>query len=151
MALDDALDAAQPGAEPIIRPGATHLLWYVLGGSVPERNHSWVLHDVTCRTWWLRHFARIAVIVLPLLAIYLAVVPGSLGLRLLTGLTFSIAGFLFSFVNILVDNDRRAVRAGYPAGFAEQIRGTRSAERHRLATYERRERLAERQARRRLR
>lgn len=132
-----------------VRPRGGHLLWYVLGGSLPARHHSWVLHDLTCRTWWLRHFARTAVIVVPLLVLYLAFVPASLSLRLLTGLTFAAAGFLFSFVNILVDTDRRAVRAGYPPGRAEQIRSARAAEEHRLATYQRRERIAERQARRR--
>jgi hypothetical protein len=146
---DEALGPTPAAAQPITRPRGTRLLWYILGGSLPTRHHSWVLHDLTCRSWWLRHFARTAVIILPLLGVYLAVVPASLSVRLLTGLTFAAAGFLFSFVNILVDTDRRAVRAGHSAGLAEQIRGTRAAEQHRLASYQRRERIAERQARRR--
>ena len=135
--------------KPVTRPRGALLLWYALGGSLPARHHSWVLHDLTCRTWWLRHFARTAVIIVPLLVLYLAIVPASLSIRLLTGLTFAAAGFLFSFVNILVDTDRRAVRAGYAAGLAEQLRGSRAAEQHRLASYQRRERIAERRARRR--
>lgn len=145
---DDVLGAAPAAAQPITRPRGVRLLWYFLGGSLPERHHSWVLHDLTCRSWWLRHFARTAFIVVPLFAIYLAVVPASLTVRLLTGLTFSVAGFLFSFVNILIDTDRRAVRAGYASGLAEQLRNTRAAERHRLASFQRRERIAERQGRR---
>jgi hypothetical protein len=143
------LDAPYPAAQPVARPRGIHLVWYALGGSLPSRHHSWVLGDLTCRTWWLRHFARTAVVVVPLLAVYLAFVPASLGIRLLTGLTFAAAGFVFSFVNILVDTDRRAVRAGHASGLAEQIRNTRAAERHRVTSYQRRERIAERQARRR--
>lgn len=146
---DEAVVPIPQDDPPISRPRGIRLLWYILGGSLPARHHSWVLQDLTCRTWWLRHFARTAVIIVPLLVIYLAVVPASLSIRLLTGLTFAAAGFLFSFVNILVDTDRRAVRAGYAPGLAEQIRGSRAAEQHRLATYQRRERIAERQARRR--
>lgn len=148
---DEVLGSMSPAAQPIRRPRGIRLLWYALGGSLPARHHSWVLHDLTCRSWSLRHFARTAVIIVPLLALYLAVVPASLGIRLLTGLTFAAAGFLFSFVNILVDTDRRAVRAGHAPGRAEQIRGTRAAEQHRLMAYQRRERIAERQARRRAR
>jgi hypothetical protein len=146
---EEALAPMPPTARPVTRPRGVRLLWYALGGSLPERNHTWVLQDLTCRTWWLRHFARTAVIIVPLLVVYLAVVPASLSVRLLTGLTFAAAGFLFSFVNILVDTDRRAVRAGYASGLAEQLRGSRAAEQHRVASYQRRERIAERQARRR--
>lgn len=148
---DDALGPMPAAARPITRPRGLRLLWYALGGSLPAHHHSWVLHDLTCPTWSVRHFARTAVIIVPLLGLYLAVVPASLSIRLLTGLTFAGAGFLFSFVNILVDTDRRAVRAGHAPGQAEQIRGTRAAEQHRLAAYQRRERIAERQARRRAR
>lgn len=143
-----ALDAEYVPTKPVQRPGWLKLLWYSLGGSVPERHGSWVLHDTTCATWALRHFARTALIVVPLLGIYLALMPASLSIRLLTGLTFAGGAFLFSLVNILVDNDRRAVRAGFKPGFASEIRAARSAERHRLASHQRRERIADRRARR---
>ena len=147
MALDtpDARPATTP---PVQRPGGLRFLWYCLGGSLPERHSTWVLNDTTCPTWALRHFARTALVVVPLLAIYLAAMPSSLAVRLLTGLTFAGGAFLFSLVNILVDTDRRAVRAGYKPGFASDIRAARSVERHRLSSYQRRERIAERQARR---
>jgi hypothetical protein len=97
----------------------------------------------------LRHFARVLLIITPLCLAYLAFMPSSLGIRLLTGLTFSGAGILFSLVNILVETDRRAVRAGHKSGLAEHIRGERSAERQRTASYDRRERIAARAAKRR--
>jgi hypothetical protein len=144
----EAPEPAQLSARPEQRPRGLWLLWYALGGSLPPRHATWVLHDTTCPTWWLRHFARTLLVVVPLLVTYLAVMPSSLAIRLLAGLTFAGGALLFSFVNILVDSDRRAVRAGYPAGLAAEIRSARSDERQRLASYQRRERIAERQARR---
>lgn len=39
----------------IQRPGPLWWIWYAFGGKLPDRYRDWVLHDVTCRTWWLRH------------------------------------------------------------------------------------------------
>jgi hypothetical protein len=141
-------DADLYPAEPIERPGVRHFLWYVLGGSVPARNRTWVLHDTTCPTWAIREIGRPLAVIAPLLLAYLAFVPGTLGLRLITGLTFAGGGLLFMFVNALVDNDRRAVRAGYPSGFVADLRSRRGVEKHRLMVAERRARIAARAARR---
>lgn len=135
--------------QPVRRPRGLTLVWYWLGGSVSEQHHTWVLHDVTCRTWLLRHFARTLFIVVPPLTAFMALTPASLGFRMLTGLTFAGGLIVFSLVNILIDTDRRAVRAGYPAGLPAQIRSSQSVDRQRLASSERRERLAERRSRRR--
>lgn len=132
------------------RPGPLLMIKYWYGGAIPQRYSAWVLHDVTCRTWVLRHFARwILLITAPLLAIYLLVVPGSLGLRLLTGLTFAGALLLFSLINIIVDTDKRAVRAGYAYSEPGRVRDKRSSDAHHLAVVARRERIAERRDRRR--
>jgi hypothetical protein len=150
MATDDSEldpDLTALTDAPIQRPGLRHLLWYVYGGSLPERNWTWVLHDTTCRTWAVRHFARTFAIIVPLLAAWLLFVPASLGLRLITGLTFAGGIFMFMLVNTLVDTDRRAVRAGYPSGFVTEIRGQRAEYVHHLAVLERRNRTADRRAR----
>ena len=63
---DEAVVPIPQDDPPISRPRGIRLLWYILGGSLPARHHSWVLQDLTCRTWWLRHFARTAVIIVPL-------------------------------------------------------------------------------------
>jgi Family of unknown function (DUF5313) len=128
------------------RPGVLHYLWYTVGGSLAERHHSWVLHDVTCRTWLVRHFARTLLIVLPLFGLYMALMPTSLGIRLLTGITFSGGLLMFSVVNSLIDSDRRAVRAGFLAGLPAQVRSQQAVDRQRLASSQRRERIAERRA-----
>jgi hypothetical protein len=135
--------------KPIVRPRGAKFLWYCLGGSLPEQHSTWVLADVTCRTWLLRHFARTMLIVVPLFAAYMALMPTSFVIRLLTGLTFSGGLIMFSLVNALVDTDRRAVRAGYGAGLPAQLRTQQSVDRQRLASSQRRARIAERQARRR--
>lgn len=134
---------------PVCRPTVLRWVRYCLGGTLPAKNHTWVLFDVTCRTWWLRHFAHWLMGIVPALALYLAFMPASLGVRLLTGLTFSGGILMFAWVNIIIDSDRRAVRAGYPSGYAERIRSAQAVERQRSANYQRRERIAARQARRR--
>jgi hypothetical protein len=135
-------------SEPIQRPNPLLLLKYSLGGSLPRRYSPWILHDVTCRTWLVRHFARTMLVIVPLFSVYMALMPTSLGVRLLTGLTFSGAIFMFSLVNIQVDTDRRAVRAGYGASLPARIRSQQSVDRQGLANHLRRERIAERRDRR---
>src|SRR3954462_13983513 len=75
-------------ADAIVRPGPLAWIWYAIGGRLAERHRGWGLYDVTCRTWLLRHFARLAVIIGPIVALYLTLMPISLDIRLLTGLTF---------------------------------------------------------------
>jgi Family of unknown function (DUF5313) len=146
--LDTAsLDAvADP---PVLRPALGRLLWYCYGGSLPAEHHSWVLHDVTCRTWILRHFARWTMVVAPLLAVYLAFMPTPFATRLYTGIAFSLAIYVMSLVFILIDTDQRAVRAGYKHSQPQAVRTANSVERQRTDNQQRRERAAARRAARR--
>ena len=41
------------------RPGPLRWFWYAVGGRLPDAYRPWVLHDLTCRTWPLRHLARL--------------------------------------------------------------------------------------------
>lgn len=139
----------RPDLEPsreLQRPTPGRFLWYCYGGSLPQRNHAWVLHDVTCRTWWLRHFGRWLMVIIPFFTLYMTIVPTSFGIRLYTGLTFSGAIFMFALVNIMIDTDRRAVRAGYSYNYPQQVRSARAVARQKAANYARRERIAERRA-----
>jgi hypothetical protein len=138
-----------PVAEPIVRPGPLAWAWYAVGGRLDPRHRGWVLHDVTCRSWLLRHFARLFLMITPLVVLYLALMPISLDIRVLTGLTFGGGLLMFGLVNTLIDTDRRAVRAGYGVGLPAQLRTTNSVERQRLASKQRRDRIAQRQAQRR--
>ena len=136
-------------APPVIRPTLGLFVWYCYGGHLPERNHSWVLHDVTCPTWALRHFARWLMVIVPVFCLFLAFMPTSMGTRFFTDIAISGGIFMFALVNIMVDTDRRAVRAGYAFSLPSEIRGARGVDHQRLANQQRRQRSADRQARRR--
>ncbi|HZC52082.1 MAG TPA: DUF5313 family protein, partial [Mycobacterium sp.] len=140
---------AAPVAEQVHRPTLHRWLGYAAGRPLPARHRAWVLHDCTCRTWWLRHFARRIVLIAPLLSAYLAFLPASTYVRLLTGLTAAAGVMMYSLVHLLQSTDGRIVQAGYPAGLAEAIRDKRSADRQRIASQRRRQRIAERHAQRR--
>ena len=131
---------------PLRRPTLGRFLWYCYHGSLPAENHTWVLHDVTCRTWVLRHFARWTMLIAPLFLLYLAFMPMPFGIRLYTGIAFSLAVYVMSLVFILIDTDRRAVRAGYDHSQPQAIRTANSVERQRVANRQRRTRVAERRA-----
>ncbi|GAB2482172.1 hypothetical protein GCM10027265_36740 [Jatrophihabitans fulvus] len=126
------------------------LAWYTIGGSLPERYWPWVRRDITCATWAVREFARFLAVLGPLFVVYLLFGPGSVALRVLCGTTFLGGVLLYLFVNILVLNDKRAVRAGMPSGSVAHVRERRSRDSHRLAVQARNERIYQRrQARRR--
>jgi hypothetical protein len=82
----------------------------------------------------------------PLFILYLAFMPSPFGIRLFTGIAFSLAIYVMSLVFILIDGDRRAVRAGYDHSQPQAIRMANSVERQRTANYQRRERIAARRA-----
>ena len=87
-------------------------------------------------------------IIAPLFALYLAFMPTPFEIRLYTGITFSLAIYVMSLVFILIDTDRRAVRAGYDHSQPQAIRTANSVARQRATNFQRRERIAERWARR---
>lgn len=134
---------------PMLRPTVGRFLWYCYGGSLPAENHTWVLHDVTCRTWVLRHFARWTMVIAPLFIVYMAFTPTPFAIRFYTGIAFSLAIYVMSLVFILIDTDRRAVRAGYDHSQPQAIRTANSVERQRTDNHQRRERTAARRAARR--
>jgi len=145
-----ASEQAPAGSDrPVIRPPFGKLLWYSYGGSLPPEYHSWVLHDVTCRTWVLRHFARWMLVIVPVFFLFITLLPTPFGIRLFTDIAVCGAIFMFALVNILVDTDRRAVRAGYSFNLPGQIRGERGVNSQRESNAARRQRIADRKARRR--
>jgi hypothetical protein len=141
---------SEPGTDkPIHRPTLGRFVWYCYGGHLPVQNHSWVLHDVSCPTWALRHFARWMMVIVPVFVVFLAFMPTSFGIRFFTDIAICGGIFMFALVNIMVDTDRRAVRAGYRFSLPSEIRGARGVDRQRLDNRARRQRIADRQTRRR--
>jgi hypothetical protein len=106
----------------LIRPGPLRWLWYALGGGLPPRYRDWVLHDVTARTWWLRQIARALMQALPVGLVVGLLIPGSLVIRVLAvlGGVFVAMIYVLAFIDEAVEH--RAVKAGFPRGYAKAMR-----------------------------
>jgi hypothetical protein len=120
------------------RPDPARWLWYVYGGRLPSRYREWVLHDVTCRTWVLRHLLRSVLQVLPFVVVLMLVIPAPLGLRAAAVLGGVLLGLLYSLAYMHEIVEHRVAKAGYPVGMAEAVRKESNREKH--------ERYAERYA-----
>lgn len=103
------------------RPNPARWLWYAIGGRLPEQHRSWVLHDVTAKTWIWRHAARAAVLLLPLMLVWL-LLPGPLTLRLSLVLMAGLVGFFYSLVYAEESGENRLRKHGYPYGTGRKIR-----------------------------
>jgi Family of unknown function (DUF5313) len=111
------------------RPGIVRWLWYALGGSLPAAHREWVLHDVTCRTWPLRHLLRLLVQVVPVALVLVVLIPGPLWVRLMAAMGGSLVGLFYSFVFLYEATEHRACKAGYAHGTAARVREERHAAR----------------------
>ena len=102
----------------VVRPTPHRWIWYALGGALPERNRSWVLHDTTTRTWWLRHIARSLVQVAIPIALVMALMPAGWGLRAASAGGGLALALFYSLAYMPETTENRVVKAGYPAGTA---------------------------------
>jgi UPF0716 family protein affecting phage T7 exclusion len=109
------------------RPNPAQWLWYAVGGRLPASLAPWVLHDVTARTWALRHAARGCVILAPIAAACL-LFPGPLALRLAMVLLVAIVGVYFSLSYVDESTELRAVKHGYEPGVARATRDARNGD-----------------------
>jgi hypothetical protein len=121
-------DDSEPGAAPR-RPGVLRWLWYALTGRLPSTYRAWVLHDLSCRTWPLRHLAKLMVPLVPVDAALLAMLPGPMWLRANAVVLGSVIGLLFSFVFLEESTEHRAQRFGLPPGAVQGAREERRASR----------------------
>lgn len=106
------------------RPNPALWLWYAVGGRLPARLAPWVLHDVTARSWVLRHAARAGVLLTPI-AVACLLLPGPLGLRLAMVLLVAIVGVYFCLSYVEESCELRAVKHGHPHGAAKAARDVR--------------------------
>jgi hypothetical protein len=102
------------------RPSPAQWVWYAFGGRLPDRHAEWVLHDVTCRTWVLRHIARALTQMAPFCLLVLLPGPWSIrlsavALGLLVGLFYSVC-----FMNEMAEH--RVIKQGYPPGIGRETR-----------------------------
>ena len=111
------------------RPGPARWLLYALGRGLPPRNREWVLYDVTCRSWPLRHLVRLLVQLVPVGVLLIVLLPVPLWIRVLGVVVGSSIGLLYSFVFLYEATEQRASKAGYPHGTAARVREERRAAR----------------------
>ena len=135
---------SDPEEQHIRRPAPHRWIWYALGGGLPARNRTWVLHDTTTPTWWLRHVLRALVQLAVPIAVVLLLVPGAFWIRGMAALGGVLLGLIFSLAYMNETTENRVVRAGYPAGTASSqreraalLREQRESERRRGAAAER--------------
>lgn len=124
-------------------------LWlrYAFGAGLPPEYSEWVLHDASCSTWLLRHFARVVTVVVVPAVLLLLFLPTGLGIRVLTVIT--VVGCQVLLLGILANEvtERRVQKAGYPWGVAAETRQLRAVEDQRRANQGRRERMVARRQR----
>jgi hypothetical protein len=100
---------------------------YAFGRGLPPEYREWVLHDVTARTWVLRHLLRSAVQLLPFAVLLYLVVPGSASTRALAVGGGLALGFFYSAAYMYETTENRVIKAGYPRGTAREVRDGRDA------------------------
>jgi hypothetical protein len=112
------------------RPGPLRWLAYAYGAGLPPEYREWVLHDVTARTWLLRHLVRAVAQLAPLLVVIYLLLPGPPWVRGCAILGGALIGLFYSMVYAVESAEHRTLKAGYPRGTATRVRaGTHSEER----------------------
>ncbi len=129
------------------RPGALRWLWYALGGGLPPRHRTWVLHDTTTETWWLRHVGRTLVQMSIPIALIMVLLPAPWQLRAAVAGAGIFLGFIYSLAYMPETTENRVVKAGYPAGTATAVREEYSQQRQVEQSQRRRAAEARRAAR----
>src|SRR4051794_4203772 len=115
------------------RPGLLLWLRYAFGAGLPAAYAGWVLHDATCGTWLLRHFARVLAVILAPLVALVALIPASASIRALTVLTVGLCQLLLFGIIASDMTERRLTRAGFPWGTGEHTRAQRGIDAQRTA------------------
>jgi hypothetical protein len=133
--------------EKVVRPTPLQWLRYVYVGSVPTKNHAWVLYDATCRTWLLRHVARFLVVVGPILIAVMIFLPAPVSLRVMACLAAGLPMLLFYMAYTADALEARVEKAGYPNGTASRLRQQRASDAQRAVAARYRERQAARRQR----
>lgn len=119
------------------RPDPVRWLWYAYGGTLAPRYRDWVLHDLTCRTRWLRQLARTTAVLVPFVVVGLLLAGtgwivwtaalGGLGLAMV---------YALSYIDQYAEN--RLTKHGFPPGTFQQVMSEshHEVEAERLRKYE---------------
>src|SRR6202011_2856544 len=106
------------------RPGPARWIWYAFGGSLGRGYREWVLHDVTCRTRWLRQVARATVPLVPF-AVLMFVIVGAGWITWAALMGGLVMALISSAAYIDQTAEHRLTKHGYPPGTAERVRRER--------------------------
>ena len=104
------------------RPGPLRWLAYAYGAGLPPEYREWVLHDVTARTWQLRHLARAVAQLGPLLLAVYLLLPGPAWVRGMAVLGGALMGLFYSLAYMYESAEHRTLKAGYPRGTTSRVR-----------------------------
>ncbi|HEY2764764.1 MAG TPA: DUF5313 family protein [Pseudonocardiaceae bacterium] len=105
------------------RPNPLQWVWYAYGGGLPQHLREWVLHDLTCRSWVLRHLGRTLAQWVPTLLLML--LPGPLSLRASLPVLVLIGALYVSISYIEETCEHRLAKHGFPLGMAKEMRRAR--------------------------
>jgi hypothetical protein len=130
------------------RPGPVRWVGYAFGAGLPAEYSEWVYHDVTSRSWVLRHLGRGLLQLAPVLAAVAILMPGPVWIRVVAIAAGTPMAMVFCLAYMVETTDHRLTKAGYPSGVAESVRKRRSIDAQATANAARRERIAARRARR---
>jgi len=128
----------------VVRPGPLRWLWYALGGGLPARHRTWVLHDTTTRTWAVRHVVRALVQMAVPVLVLLLLVPGPFWIRGMAALGGVVLGLIFSLAYMPETTEHRLVKAGYPGGTGVRAHEVAQRERQEAESVRRRSAAAKR-------
>lgn len=103
-----------------VRPNPARWVWYAYGGRLPERYRDWVLHDVTCRTWALRHLVRSLVQLTPGLLFLL--VPGPMWIKAMPLLGCVLIALWCSAAYLEHTSEHRLAKYGFSLGTGRATR-----------------------------
>ncbi|NHD16924.1 MULTISPECIES: DUF5313 family protein [unclassified Actinopolyspora] len=103
------------------RPNALQWVWYTFGGKLPAHLSEWVLHDVTCRTWVLRHLLRALTQLTPL-CVAVLLLPGPLYIRASSMVLGLLVGLFYSMSAMVETNEHRLIKHGHAPGIGRETR-----------------------------
>lgn len=107
------------------RPDPFRWVLYAYGAGLPAPMRRWVLHDVTAGTWLLRHVVRAVVQIVPVAVLLALLLPGDATVRTAAIVMGAVMGLLYSTVFVEAATEHRAIKAGYPEGYATVVRSRR--------------------------
>jgi hypothetical protein len=93
------------------RPGVGWWLLYAYGKRLPPRYAQWVLRDLTCRTWFVRHLARALAQCLPALGLLAFPAAASILAMMLGIVVFGALFYAMAFAWEI--RDRRLYQHGF--------------------------------------